>query len=182
MAHPKSSLIDRCKNLGLAKPEFDTRSTGPDHEPTFLSDVIIGGEVYGTGQGGNKRDAERRASEEALDQLARMQEPGADASLEDADAANGPYSPAPTSDGSVDGSIGGSTSSSFDGPFDGPWPIFPEVLAASLNIANSRTSKRFEGDEAIDAVRTLALKLYKDSLESLGEVVEVDESLEEHVA
>ncbi|MDZ7703550.1 MAG: putative dsRNA-binding protein [Trueperaceae bacterium] len=177
MAHPKSSLIDRCKNLGLAKPEFDTRSTGPDHEPTFLSDVIIDGEVYGTGQGGNKRDAERRASEEALDQLARMQQPGTDISLEDADAANGPYSPAPASDGSV----GNGASSTFDGPFDGPWPIFPEVLAASLNIANSRTSKRFEGDEAIDAVRSLALKLYKDSLESLGEVVEVDDSLEEHV-
>ncbi len=167
MAHPKSALIDRCKNLGLSKPEFDTRSTGPDHEPTFLSDVMIDGEVYGTGQGGNKRDAERRASEEALAYIDRQQKPAADvdADVDGAEPASSPHTP--SSNGRFD--------EQFDGPFDGPWPIFPEVLAASLSIANSRVSKRFEGDEAVDAVRDLALKLYKESLESLGEVVEVDE-------
>ena len=69
MQHPKGVLIERAKQLGLGKPNFDTHNTGPEHEPLFESTVTIRGEVYGEGEGGNKRDAERRASEEALDAL-----------------------------------------------------------------------------------------------------------------
>ena len=59
-------LIERAQRLGLARAEFETAQTGPEHEPSFLSDVTIDGELLGTGQGGSKRDAERRAAEEAL--------------------------------------------------------------------------------------------------------------------
>ena len=65
MQHPKSVLIEHCKQAGLAKPKFDTKNTGPEPEPTFVSDVLIQGEVYGKGEGNNKREAERKASEAA---------------------------------------------------------------------------------------------------------------------
>lgn len=146
MQHPKNRLIERLKSLGLPAPKFDTRNTGPEHEPLFMSDVLVDGEVYGTGQGEKKRDAERKASEEALLYLdqAHAQER------------------AETEDALV-------------GAFDGPWPIFPEILAATLQVANSRVENRLKGDVAVAEVQRLALQLYKGSLESLGEVVEVEE-------
>ena len=66
MQHPKGVLIERAKQLGLGKPTFETHNTGPEHEPLFESTVTIRNVVYGEGEGGTKRDAERRASEEAL--------------------------------------------------------------------------------------------------------------------
>ena len=71
MAHPKGLLIERLKKQGAAAPEFRTANTGPNHEPTFLTDVVVEGEVYGTGQGSTKREAERLAAEEALGYLER---------------------------------------------------------------------------------------------------------------
>lgn len=70
MAHPKGLLMERLKKQGIS-PEFRTANTGPDHEPTFLTDVVVNGEVLGTGQGGNKREAERLAAEEAIAYLDR---------------------------------------------------------------------------------------------------------------
>ncbi|MEX2534072.1 MAG: putative dsRNA-binding protein [Trueperaceae bacterium] len=71
MAHPKGLLMERLKKLDVGQPEFRTANTGPAHQPTFLSDVLVGGEVYGTGQGNTKREAERLAAEEALAYLDR---------------------------------------------------------------------------------------------------------------
>ena len=64
---------------------------------------------------------------------------------------------------------------SSDEAFEGPWPVFSEVLAASLTIANARVDNRVKGADALTKVRTLALELYKETLQDLGEVVEVDE-------
>src|SRR5690606_35586884 len=69
MSHPRGVLMERAQKLGLAKPELRTEQTGPEHEPRFLSDVVIDGEVLGTGQGGTKRTAEKYAAEEALTAL-----------------------------------------------------------------------------------------------------------------
>ena len=149
MQHPKGVLIERAKQLGLGKPNFDTHNTGPEHEPLFESTVTIRGEVYGEGEGGTKRDAERRASEEALDALR---------------ATRREKSPASQPETLAD-----------DEPFNGPWPIFPEVLAASLSVAHARVNPTLTGPDAITEVQTLALQLYKGSLEGLGEVVELDE-------
>lgn len=150
MAHPKGALIERCKKLGLPKPVFDTKRTGPEHDPTFISDVLIDGEVYGAGQGGNKRDAEKNASEEALAYLDRTE----------TSVTNATQAPVP------------------DEAFEGPWPIFPEVLATSLNIANSRVDTKQQGEDALAEIQALALRLYKGSLENLGEVVEEEEDEE----
>lgn len=69
MQQAKSVLIERVKSQGLPKPVFHTQATGPDHEPTFISEVHIDGKLYGEGQGANKREAERSASEDALSAL-----------------------------------------------------------------------------------------------------------------
>ena len=153
MQHPKGILIERAKQLGLGKPSFDTRNTGPEHEPLFESVVTIRGAVYGEGEGGTKRDAERRASEEALD------------ALEDTHR-----EPSPVSQPAA-------AVIANDEPFAGPWPIFAEVLASSLSVAHARVNPTLTGPGAIDEVQALALQLYKGTLENLGEVVEMDEEV-----
>ncbi len=150
MQHPKGVLIERSKQLRLGKPNFETRNTGPEHEPHFESEVQIGGEVLGRGAAGSKRDAERIASEEAL---AALQISSQQARPDQEQMSTDPL----------------------EGPFTGPWPIFPEVLAASLTVAGGRVNPMLMGEAAITEVQALALQLYKGTLESLGEVHEIDE-------
>ncbi len=159
MQHPKGVLIERAKQLGLGKPSFDTHNTGPEHEPLFESVVTIRGTVYGEGEGGTKRDAERRASEEALETLAEARREPSPVSQPDAAGA----------------AMGSRVSSPADEPFVGPWPIFAEVLASSLRVAHARVNPTLTGPVAIDEVQALALQLYKGTLENLGEVVELEE-------
>ena len=165
MQHPKGILIERCKQLGLGKPSFSTVNTGPEHEPLFESVVEVRGEVYGEGEGSTKRDAERRASEEALD------------ALEDARRANETRQPAQPDAPDYD-----DLDDDPDVPFSGPWPIFPEVLAASLSVAHARVNPTLTGPDAIGEVQALALHLYKGTLENLGEVTELDEESLEPLA
>ena len=71
MIHPKAALIERLQKDGRGKPQFSTEREGPDHEPTFFARVKVQGQAFGEGRGGNKREAERRAAEEALVRLDR---------------------------------------------------------------------------------------------------------------
>lgn len=144
MKEAKGVLIERCRALGLGKPQFDTNSSGPAHERVFTSEVSIRGEVRGRAQAKNKREAERQASMAALEAL-------------DAPAQAAALPSVPSE-------------------FQGPWPLFPELLAATLQVANSRVEAHLQGQEAIAKVRDLALDLYKESLENLGEVVEVEDT------
>jgi ribonuclease III len=147
MSHPKSELVERAQRHGLGKPKYRTRNEGSAHEPVFKTEVILGGAVIGRGEGNQKRQAERLAAETAL---AFLEERG-DRLESTASAAPSPES------------------------FEGPWPIFESVLAASLHVANSRVDPDASGAEAVETVRDLALTLYKDMLEHLGEVVEIEE-------
>jgi len=182
MNHPKNALLERCKRLGLVAPSFDTKSTGPAHERTFISDVLLAGEVIGAGQGPNRREAERRAAEEALAHL--------DRSHSETKAA----APAPVkSNKSKKGGKARGTSETVTVPspapaleplmaasnpaFEGPWPIFEGVLAACLQIANSRVDPTLIGEAALLSVQQLSLQLYKTTLADLGEVMEIDEPL-----
>ena len=154
MAHPKGVLIERLQKSGQNRPEFRSERTGPDHQPTFLSDILVDGHVLGTGQGGSKREAERRAAEEALAALDRggvvlNGNASAGEAIEDADLDDA-------------------------APFEGPWPVFESVLASSLQVADRRIPDHLRGDEARTAVRDFALSLYKDVLQDLGDVVEED--------
>ena len=154
MQHPKGVLIERAKQLGLGKPTFETHNTGPEHEPLFESTVTIRNVVYGEGEGGTKRDAERRASEEAL------------ATLQDSHEVTAAQKPVAR--------VQAETTDTLE-PFNGPWPIFAEVLAASLNVAHARLNPTLTGPDAVSEVQALAVQLYKGTLEQLGEIVELDE-------
>lgn len=147
MSHPKNELAEHAQKRGLGKPKYRTRTEGSAHEPVFKTEVLLDGSVIGRGEGGQKRASERQAAENALEHLLQDAPPEAPAA---------PEAPA-------------------EGPFEGPWPVFEAVLAGSLHVANSRIDPDATGPEAVRQVRDLALGLYKDLLENLGEVVEVDD-------
>jgi ribonuclease-3 len=63
----KSLLQERVQKIGLAAPLYRVKeSRGPAHDPTFVAEVLVEGEVRGTGEGKSKRAAERAAAEAAL--------------------------------------------------------------------------------------------------------------------
>jgi ribonuclease-3 len=156
MAHPKSALIAQAKRLELGKPTFKTKRTGPEHDPLFLSEVLIADKSYARGKAGTKRDAERRAAEQALEKL---QQAGPEA----------PSKPLEVQQAQQHGGGGDSET------FEGPWPIFEHVLASCLTIAHQRIDPDLRNTDAVSEIRESALLLYKTALEDLGEVVEVNE-------
>lgn len=182
MIHPKAALIERLQKDGRGKPQFATEREGPDHEPTFHARVRVQGQVFGEGRGSNKREAERRAAEEALQRLDR-----------DAAAAAAQAAAAQGQAGSAAGSgrrkgrkgapaeAGAAAEVAADAavvavpaepPFAGPWPIFESVLAEALRVAHERVDADLRGDAALVGIETFAVRLYQDVLEQLGEVVE----------
>ncbi len=51
-------------------PKYKTKKCGgSDHQPIFLSEVFVADLKYGQGEGGTKKDAEKRAAENALAKL-----------------------------------------------------------------------------------------------------------------
>jgi len=173
MAHPKSVLIERCQALGLKKPFFSTNNTGPDHDPTFICDVLIDDEVYGTGQATKKGDAEKYASEEALlslkDSKPKKQSRSKKTSSTKSSKSNGRTSRNNTR------STARQESDSYDAEFEGPWPMFADVLASCISTANDRADQRLSGDDAVAEIRRLSLQLYKSILEDLGDIEEIDD-------
>lgn len=155
MQNPKGDLIDYCRAQKLRNPKFETRGTGPEHEPLFITDVIINDEVRATGQGSSKRESERTASLLALESLTAQFGP-----LKTKDQ------PRKTTDRPLRLGYAG-------GPMEGPYPIYADVLSQALVVANSRVDSSRRGPESIDMVRRLTLDLYKGLLEELGAVGEV---------
>ena len=43
--------------------------SGPDHNKTFLAEVLLNGAVVGTGEGHSKKEAEQSAARAALEKL-----------------------------------------------------------------------------------------------------------------
>lgn len=199
MSHPKGVLMERAQKLGLAKPEFRTEQTGPEHEPRFLSDVVIDGEVLGTGQGGTKRTAEKYAAEEALTALESRSGGKAGAPKK----ADGKKSTSTTTKKSgaaarSTGRGGGKAVEATaeppakasnpveaaddepeDAAFDGPWPMFDDLLAAVVTVAERRVTSDLRGETARTAIRDFSLDLYKELLLGLGDILEEDEDDEE---
>ena len=230
MAHPKGVLLERAQKLGLERPEFRTARTGPEHEPVFITDVVLEGEVIGTGQGGSKRTAEKNAAEEALAALeARLEatdKPAAkgkgkqaaakDGGAKAAAAAQGGGAKATRSSGARGGKAGAAAGGAKDGgakpsaasaragaavttpaaaqstaaaqpapaaveddveeePFDGPWPMFDDLLAAVVTVAERRVFADLRGEDARVAIRDFSLDLYKELLLGLGEIAEEEE-------
>jgi ribonuclease-3 len=64
---PKSLLQEQVQARGLAAPTYRVKGMrGPQHDPTFEVEVMIGDEVLGAGEGRSKRVAERAAALAAL--------------------------------------------------------------------------------------------------------------------
>jgi hypothetical protein len=53
--------------------------------------------------------------------------------------------------------------------------VFESVLATSLRIAHDRVAAGLATEDARTAIQAFALTLYKDVLQDLGEIVEIDE-------
>jgi ribonuclease-3 len=67
---PKSQLQEWAQARGYSAPQYITRdSNGPDHAKVFDVDVIIAGEVYGSGNGHSKQAAAKVAARNALRHL-----------------------------------------------------------------------------------------------------------------
>ena len=63
----KSVLQERLQALGRPLPEYRLASTaGPDHLKTFTIEVVVAGEVFGSGTGKAKKEAEQEAARLAL--------------------------------------------------------------------------------------------------------------------
>lgn len=64
---PKSLLQEWAQSQGHMAPMYFTRSAnGPDHSKIFEVDVLIGGDVFGSGSGPSKQSAAKAAAREAL--------------------------------------------------------------------------------------------------------------------
>jgi ribonuclease-3 len=67
----KSMLLEYVQAKGMGTPRYSiSREEGPDHDRTFVVDVIVNNERLGTGVGKNKKEAEQAAAGEALRSLA----------------------------------------------------------------------------------------------------------------
>lgn len=64
---PRSRLQERTQRTDGAVPTYEvTEREGPAHDPTFVVEVRVGDRVLGQGEGSSKREAARRAAEDAL--------------------------------------------------------------------------------------------------------------------
>ena len=67
---PKSLFQQWAQARGLATPQYVTRNaSGPDHARIFEVDVLVEGQVYGSGEGRSKQMATKLAAQDALDRL-----------------------------------------------------------------------------------------------------------------
>jgi len=67
---PKSLFQEWAQSQGFQAPIYVTRNaSGPDHSKIFEVDVIVNGEVYGTGSGHSKQAAAKVAASNGLNQI-----------------------------------------------------------------------------------------------------------------
>lgn len=197
MAHPKGLLIERAQKLGLDRPEFNTAKTGPEHEPSFITDATLNGQVIGTGQGRSKKDSEKFAAEEALawleqgganttDSTTAKSTPTKRKASAKGDSAAAKTSTGPARKQAAPAPAAASGQADLDADqddeddeFTGPWPMFDDLLASVVQVAERRVSADLRGPQAMEAIRDFSLQLYKELLADLGEVVDEDEDDED---
>lgn len=67
---PKSLFQEWAQSQGFQAPIYVTRnSSGPDHSKIFEVDVVVNGEIYGSGTGHSKQAAAKSAASKALDKI-----------------------------------------------------------------------------------------------------------------
>ena len=68
--NPKSRLQEHVQSLGMPTPRYRVVSVeGPDHNPMFTVEALVGEEPAGEGKGRSRGDAERSAAEDALTKM-----------------------------------------------------------------------------------------------------------------
>lgn len=60
-------------------PQYRVAASGPDHDRRYVADVYVAGELYGTGAGRSKKEAEQVAAREALGRFAELAKERGDA-------------------------------------------------------------------------------------------------------
>lgn len=65
----KTSLQEAASERAIGVPEYRITAEGPDHARIFHAEVLLGGEVWGAGQGTAKKHAEQAAAEQAYGRL-----------------------------------------------------------------------------------------------------------------
>jgi ribonuclease III len=65
----KTTLQELSARLFDAVPTYVLREEGPDHAKRFYAQALIGGELWGTGEGRSKKQAEQDAAREACGRL-----------------------------------------------------------------------------------------------------------------
>jgi ribonuclease-3 len=67
---PKSLFQEWAQSQGYQAPIYVTRNaSGPDHSKIFEVDVVVNGDIYGSGIGHSKQTAAKAAATKALDQI-----------------------------------------------------------------------------------------------------------------
>lgn len=61
----KTSLQELTSAYAIGVPEYEVTEEGPDHAKVFTATAVVGGAVYGAGQGRSKKEAEAGAAEAA---------------------------------------------------------------------------------------------------------------------
>jgi ribonuclease-3 len=65
----KTALQELVAARGKSAPEYSITESGPDHDKSFVAQVLISGKVTGEGQGKSKREAEQIAATKAYESL-----------------------------------------------------------------------------------------------------------------
>jgi len=160
VTHPKSALNAYCQSKGLPLPKFETRGTGTEDDPLFISDVSLEGELLATGQGRSKREAEKVAAELALELLKRTHgEPQTKNRKRRRKSRGG---------GSGEAVASPESEAVAPAEASGGWPIYPEVLAEALRIADARLPASVKGRDVREELARFAGDIYKTLLEDLG--------------
>jgi ribonuclease-3 len=69
----KTTLQETAQRLGLPLPEYRVvEEIGPDHEKTFLIQVVWNGAAFAQGRGTSKKEAQRQAARATLEKLGRV--------------------------------------------------------------------------------------------------------------
>ncbi len=70
MKIPRAYSRNGLNHRDYQAPIYVTRnSSGPDHSKIFEVDVVVNGEIYGSGSGHSKQTAAKAAAAKALDQI-----------------------------------------------------------------------------------------------------------------
>ena len=70
----KTALQELVAARGKNAPEYTITESGPDHDKSFIAQVLISGKVTGEGQGKSKREAEQIAATKAYETLLSVSE------------------------------------------------------------------------------------------------------------